>query len=90
MFWCRYVGSVSLNSFCHCTSRIFKAFVASSLEEAKSGATARRLEKFTAALPEGSSAARDAALDPRALWVRVCLNGPSSKIQDATVLELVL
>lgn len=71
VFWCLYVGFVSLDTFCHCTSLIFKAFVASPLEEAKSGATARRLEKFTAALPAGSSAARDAALDPRALWVRV-------------------
>jgi len=50
-----------------------KAFVASPLDEATSGATARHLEKYTAALPEGSSAAREAALDPRALWVRVCI-----------------
>lgn len=43
----------------------------SPLEDAKSGATARRMEKFTAALPDGTSAAREAALDPRTLWVGV-------------------
>jgi hypothetical protein len=51
--------------------RFPQAFVASPLDEAKSGFTARRFDKFTAALPAGASAARQAALNPKALWVRI-------------------